>query len=108
MAPEAEQEEHPNMEKLSLVTSPELEDDLVDFLLEAASDLGFTSLPAFGHGTHAAMSIAEQVRGKRRRVLFQVVGDGAALDALVRQLGETLPGADVHYWIEPVRRAGRL
>lgn len=96
------------LEKLSLVCPPALEDDIVDGLLEEAGGLGFTSLAAFGHGTRGAMTISEQVRGKQRRTLFEIVGEGDELDALVATLRRRLPNAEIHYWIVPVRETGRL
>jgi len=56
---------------LHLICSPKVEEALAEWLLERPDVPGFSSLPMSGHGSSEhAMSLAEQVAGHSRRVLF--------------------------------------
>jgi hypothetical protein len=88
---------------------PELELDLIDWLLGRSDVTGFTSMVCFGHGQqHALQSIAEHVSGKARRVQFQVMLEDAVKAALLRDLETEFGGADVMYWVLPVDSSGNL
>ena len=93
---------------LRLNIPPSLEEDLVDFLLASDDIRGFQSTEVSGHGQVGAMSIAEQVAGRRHRVQFEIVLDTEATDALLDRLREAFPVRDVIYWVLPVTRSGRL
>ncbi|MEJ2382768.1 MAG: DUF3240 family protein [Xanthomonadales bacterium] len=93
---------------LRLNIPPSLEEDLVDFLLASDDIQGFQSTEVNGHGQVGAMSIAEQVAGRRRRVQFEIVLDVDRTDALLGRLREAFPLRDVIYWVLPVSGSGRL
>ena len=93
---------------LRLNIPPSLEEDMVDFLLAADEIQGFQSAEVRGHGQVGAMSIAEQVAGRRRRVQFEIVLDAGATDTLLDRLRGDFPVRDVVYWVLPVTRSGRL
>ena len=93
---------------LRLNVPPNLEEDVVDVFLVAANISGFQSYPTRGHGTVGAMTIAEQVEGRRNRIQFEVVLGEEFLEDLLDLLKEKFPVADVIYWVLPVVRSGRL
>jgi hypothetical protein len=87
---------------------PSLEEDIVDLLLSSTDIKGYQSYPTRGHGQVGAMSIAEQVAGRRDRVQFEIVLDGASLEPLLENLKKAFPVRDVIYWVLPVVQSGRL
>ena len=88
---------------------PAFEERVVDWLLARDDAVGFTSYTAHGHGArHGALSIAEQVSGRQRRVEFRVEVGAAALEAFVASLCEGFDGSDVYYFVIPVLRSGHL
>ena len=93
---------------LRLNISPGLEEDIVDLLLTSEYISGYQSYPTRGHGQVGAMTIAEQVAGRRNRVQFEIVLDADVLDELLRELKDAFPLRDVIYWVLPVIRSGRL
>jgi len=95
---------------LTLSCPAEVEEELIDLLREHPEWVsGFTSLAAegFGSGTklHSAM---EQVRGRSRRRLIQVVLDHSHVQALLEVLKAALPSDEVAYWTVPVNGFGRF
>jgi hypothetical protein len=70
---------------------------------------GFTSLAAegFGSGTtlHSAM---EQVRGRSRRRLLQVVLCQTNVQPLIDVLRAAIPSDEVAWWMMPVTGFGRF
>ena len=52
---------------LRLNIPPGLEEDMVDLLLSSDEISGYQSYPTRGHGRLGAMTIAEQVAGRRDR-----------------------------------------
>ena len=94
---------------LSLVVSPLVEDTLVDWLLARDGVAGFTSASANGHGSSAhSMSLAEQVSGRRRQVLFQLHLSRAEAHELIAALKRDFGGSGIHFWLTPVLSAGHL
>lgn len=94
---------------VSLVVSPQVEDTLVDWLLARDEVPGFTSAPVSGHGSSIhSMSLAEQVSGRRRQVLFQLHLPTAQSEGLVVALKEDFGNSGIHYWLTPVVACGRL
>ena len=94
--------------QLRLNIPPNLEEDVVDLLLASEEIPGFQSYPTRGHGQVGAMTIAEQVEGRRNRVQFEIVLDNELLEALLQKLKESLPVQDIIYWVIPVSASGRL
>ncbi len=94
---------------LSLVVSPMIEDSLVDWLLARDEVPGFTSAAVNGHGssTHS-MSLAEQVSGRRRQVLFQLHLPALQAQSLVTALKRDFGDSGIHYWLVPVLACGHL
>jgi len=93
---------------LRLNIPPSLEEDVVDLLLTSADIPGFQSYPIRGHGQVGAMTIAEQVEGRRNRVQFEIVLETEILESLLTKLKEALPVPDIIYWVMPISASGRL
>lgn len=93
---------------LVLVAPPQMEEPLVDFLLESEGFSGFSLQKIDGSPAHGALTLAEQVTGRKRQVMFQVHAGCVEVRALVAQLGETFRGAGLHYWIAPLIEAGPI
>jgi hypothetical protein len=88
-----------------LTVSPQLEDEVVDWLLSDPDTTGFTTVPAFGHGgPHHLLSVAEQVAGKRARVQFQIATTEQRAVALLTGFERAFPGANAHAWAIPLMR----
>ena len=93
---------------LTLIATPELEERLVDWLLEAGHD-GFTSAPCHGHGVHPEhLSTAEQVAGRQKRVAFWLQLSENEAESIVERLGASMGNSGLHYWIVPAIAAGPI
>ena len=93
---------------LRLNIPPGLEEDVVDLLLSSGDIAGYQSYPTRGHGRVGAMTVAEQVAGRRDRVQFEIVLDSGLLQTTLDRLKEAFPVRDVIYWVLPVLQSGRL
>jgi hypothetical protein len=98
-----------NTDKRLLVLNliPELEDALVDYLLSHAEVRGFTSFPVRGHGDQEALTVAEQVRGQRKRLQFELMLDAEAIDPLLAGLADEV-GKGIVYHVQPILQKGRI
>ncbi len=93
---------------LTVITTPELEERLVDWLLEAGRE-GFTTIPCRGHGLRPEhLSAAEQVAGRQHRVAFWLQLPESDAHSIVAQLSAEFGDAGLHYWITPVSAAGPI
>lgn len=93
---------------LVINVNPEVEDDLLDYLLGFGGVSGFTSYPVRGHGQHGArMSLAEQVRGSRRRIIVEVLLEENQVPPVLAGLAERV-GRDITWWQQPIRGFGRI
>ena len=92
---------------LILNTRPELEEDLVDYLLSLSCVSGFTSYPVRGHGHHQNLSVAEQVSGRRKRLQVEIMLEEDAVPTLLSGLVENV-GRDINWWRMPVMDSGML
>ncbi len=92
---------------LVLNISPELEEDLVDYLLGLEGVEGFTSYQVYGHGEHGRLSLREQVTGRRRRMQYEIMLPDEGVAALLQGLAQDV-GTDVVYWQHPLTNFGRL
>lgn len=93
----------------NLVVTPEVEDAITDWLLERAEVAGFSSHPISGHGSSLhAMSLAEQVAGKRRQVLFQFYLPVADAHMLLEAVRRDFRGSGMHFWLLPVLDHGHV
>jgi hypothetical protein len=94
---------------LNLIVNPEAESAITDWLLAQESVSGFSSHAISGHGSSEhSMSIAEQVAGKRRQVLFQMHLGCAVANALVDAIKREFAGSGMHYWLLPLIDSGHL
>lgn len=96
-----------NTTMLVLNIPTELEEDLVDYLLSLEGIGGFTSFRVQGHGEHSALSVAEQVTGRRTRLRYEIVLQEPLVSGLVQGLAEGV-GSDIIYWQQPVTNFGRI
>jgi len=90
---------------LILNTAPELEEDLVDYLLSLSCVKGFTSYPVRGHGHHHNLSIAEQVSGRRKRLQVEVLLQSQEVETVLAGLAQNV-GRDISWWQQPVTASG--
>jgi hypothetical protein len=87
---------------------PTLEEEFMDALLSNPEVQGYQSWHTSGHGQVGAMSITEQVAGRRNRVLFEVVLEESMLESVLATLKAKLPISDIIYWVLPITAAGRF
>lgn len=94
---------------LTLIAPPALEESLIDWLLERPATSGFLSMRVETHGSqHGLLTIAEQVSGRQRKVMFQVKLSADAQATLIEQLQQNYRGAGIEYWTCPISDAGLL
>jgi hypothetical protein len=94
---------------LHLIVSPKIEDALAEWLLERDDVPGFSSAPVSGHGSsERSMTLAEQVAGRSRRVMFFMHVPQDAARRLLDDLRDTFRGSGLHYWVLPVVDFGHL
>jgi len=94
---------------LNVIVSPQIEDALAEWLLERNDVPGFSSVPVAGHGSsEQSMTLAEQVAGHSRRVMFftHLPVDVAA--SVLDDLRRAFRGSGLHYWVVPVPSFGHL
>lgn len=93
----------------SILCSPDIEENLLDLLLMAFPESVFTSTPTFGHGiAHGAMSANEQVMGRARALLVQIILSVSEWDRLRRTLAQDFGQSGVRYWVALIHDAGVL
>jgi len=95
------------MTMLVLNIAPELEEDLVDYLLSLTFVNGFTSYKTRGHGDNANMTVAEQVSGRRKRLQFELLMDVENVPELLSGLANEV-GKDINYWQQSVSNIGEI
>jgi hypothetical protein len=94
---------------LNLVVSPQVEDPMTDWLLAHAAVGGFSSHPIAGHGSSEhAMTLAEQVAGRRRQILFQLYLPYSEARALLEALKRDFHGSGMHFWLQPILESGHV
>jgi len=93
---------------LSLIALPAMEDELIDWLLSKQEISGFTSQSANGHGSNHAMSLAEQVAGRRKQIAFLIELDQPLADNIIRELKNDFSGTGLHYWLSPLLKSGTI
>jgi hypothetical protein len=54
------------------------------------------------------MTLAEQVAGRSRRVLFLIQVPRETARSILYDLGQAFRGAGLHYWLLPVIEGGHL
>ena len=93
---------------LKLNIPPSLEEEFVDALLSSNVISGYQSYTTQGHGQVGAMSIAEQVAGRRNRVQFEIALDAESVEPLLQQLKAAFQTPDIIYWLVPITESGRF
>lgn len=94
---------------LVLIVTPSVEHTLVEWLLERDDVSGFTSMPISGHGTSMhSLSVAEQVAGRRRQVMFSMHVPEAVAHDVIAAARHSFGGSGLHYWVLPVLAAGHI
>ena len=92
---------------LVLNTAPELEENLIDYLLSFEQVEGFTSFQVHGHGEHKNLSVAEQVTGRRKRSQYEIFIASSAIAKVLEGLAAAV-GRDIVYWEQTARNFGRI
>jgi hypothetical protein len=93
----------------NLVVTPQVEDAITDWLLEREEVNGFSSHPISGHGSSKhAMSLAEQVAGKRRQILFQLYLPLNQARELLVAVKRDFKGSGMHFWLLPLLDSGHV
>lgn len=88
---------------------PILEEAVVDCLLAIESADGFSSLVVNAHtNEHHALSLAEQVAGRKTQIRFQMYVPEQQLNVLIDQLKNYFSGSGIHYWVMPVMESGTI
>jgi hypothetical protein len=87
---------------------PSLEEEFLDALLADSLVDGYQCYPTSGHGQVGAMSITEQVAGRRNRVQFEVVLAAEHVGMVLANLKSVLPLSDIIYWVMPITDSGRF
>lgn len=94
---------------LTVVCPPAAEERLWDFLLIAQETGVFTSARVSGHGVHPMqLDVTEQVAGRVREIMFQLVLTAESAQALLSRLRAELQGAALRYWLLPVLESGEI
>jgi len=103
------QQTQPNesLTMLVLNTAPELEEDLIDYLLGLEQIEGFTSYQVHGHGEYQSLSVAEQVTGRRKRSQYEIFLTSSAIPKILEGLASKV-GKDIVYWEQTVRNFGYI
>ncbi len=92
---------------LVLNIPPELEEDLIDYLLSLGPVTGFTSYDTRGHGSEVTLTIAEQVSGRRKRKQFELLIEEESIPALLDGLPSAV-GRDIAYWEQMISNIGHI
>jgi len=101
----------PNPTVLLTLVLPEDIAQAVEDMLLARPDLveGFSTAPSWGHGTTVNLrEAAELVSGHSPRVQLRTVGPEDKLRAVIALVRDTLPHANIVYWLVPVIEFGRI
>ena len=100
--------DHPQ-ELLALIVDLKLEDPLSDWLLARHDISGFSSQTVYGHSEASQkFSLAEQVTGRQRRIMFHVHAAPEVIEGLLSDLNQAFRGSRLHFWRLPLRAAGTL
>ena len=91
----------------SMLCAPDLEESLLDSLLVTFDADVFTSAPVSSHGTLAGrLTASEQVMGRSRSVLVQVIVTSAESNQLRELLRKDFAGSGVRYWMTELSDEG--
>lgn len=93
---------------LTIITSPVMEEELIDWLLTQPNIKGFTSQVVNGHGSGHKMNLAEQVTGRRKQITFMIELQTEMAKSIVTHLKQSFSGGNLHYWLMPLAESGRI
>ena len=94
---------------VSMSAPPSLEEILVDWLLDFNRERGFSSFPINGHSSRSeGLSIAEQVTGRQKRILFQITIPRDGVDDFLEQLKNDFGETGLYYWVTGIVDSGHL
>ncbi len=95
---------------LSIALPAVLEEDFIEVLEDQSALVsGFTIVPAEGFGAGAQQhSTLEQVRGRARRRLLQILMASTDVEPLLQALRDRAPSHDVAWWTTPITDFGRF
>jgi len=94
---------------ITLTAPPSIEESLVDWLLQFAEHVGFSSQKANGHSSRLeGLNLAEQVAGRKSQVRFQLHLPSEELPRFMDSLKKDFAGAGLHYWVAPLIDAGPI
>lgn len=94
---------------LVITVPPSLEDPLSDWLISQEQPVGFSSTSVNGHGEgHEGYTLAEQVRGSRRNIQFQIQTTQLRARQMLAGMERDFRRAELHYWIMPLLDGGRF
>jgi uncharacterized protein DUF3240 len=93
---------------LTIIAPPAMEEELIDWLLIQTDITGFTSQNSNGYGRGHAMSLAEQVTGRRRQVTFLIELKKDVTERIVAVLKQNFLGSNLHYWVVPLSQSGSI
>lgn len=94
---------------LYLVAPTDVEAIIVDWLIESELVKGFSSVPISGHSAdYSALSIAEQVEGRRWMILYLIRLPQSSVDTVLNGLRNDLGHIGIDYWVVPVTAYGKI
>ena len=93
----------------SMLCPTDVEESLLDQLLIAFPGAVFSSTPTFGHGVaHGAMSAGEQVMGRARVSLVQIILSHSQWDSFRERLTREFAQTGIRFWTTSVANVGVL
>jgi uncharacterized protein DUF3240 len=93
---------------LTIIAPPAMEEELIDWLLIQTDITGFTSQNSNGYGSGHAMSLAEQVTGRRRQITFSIELKNDVTERIITVLKKNFLGSNLHFWVVPLSQSGRV
>lgn len=95
--------------KVTINVLPLLEETIVDCLLAIEGINGFSSFEVNAHTTeHQAMSLADQVAGRQKKIRFQVYVPEQQMHLLINHLKQNFTGSGIQFWVENVLEMGTI
>lgn len=86
---------------------PQLEEDMVDYILSLDYVKEFTSYIVRGHGENEDMTVTEQVSGRRQRLQFELILDEQYVENLISGLLPNV-GRNITYWQQQIINFGQV
>ena len=94
---------------VSLIISPDLEENIVDFLLTFESENGFKSYSVNSHHHNpSGLSLIEQVSGRQNKICFEMYLANDDHPGFIDKLRKNFSGAAIEYRVIPVIDSGSI